>query len=58
MLARLVDAAIEQDVAALLLAGDIFDNDVGDVTSRAALAAELRRLAQGRHPDGDDPRQP
>ena len=33
-------------MAALLLAGDIFDNDVGDVTSRAALAGELRRLAK------------
>ena len=43
-LARLVDTAIEEDVAALLLAGDIFDNGVGDVTSRIALAAELRRL--------------
>ena len=46
MLARLVDAAIEQEVAALLLAGDIFDNDVGDVTSRAALAGELGRLTR------------
>ena len=46
VLSRLVDAAIEHDVVALLLAGDIFDNDVGDVTSRATLAGELRRLAK------------
>ncbi|PZQ47526.1 MAG: hypothetical protein DI556_16895 [Rhodovulum sulfidophilum] len=46
VLGRLVDAAIEHEVAALLLAGDIFDNGVGDVTSRAALAAELRRLGK------------
>ena len=46
VLARLVDAAIAHDVAALLLAGDVFDNGVGDVTSRAALAAELRRLGK------------
>lgn len=45
-LARLVDAAIEEEVAALLLAGDIFDNGVGDVTSRVALATELRRLSR------------
>jgi exonuclease SbcD len=45
-LARLVDTAIEEDVAALLLAGDIFDNGVGDVTSRIALATELRRLSR------------
>ena len=35
-LTRLVNAAIDEDVAALLLAGDIFDNEVGDVTSRAS----------------------
>ena len=45
-LARLVDTAIDEDVAALLLAGDIFDNGVGDVTSRIALATELRRLSR------------
>lgn len=45
-LARLVDTAIEEEVAVLLLAGDIFDNGVGDVTSRIALATELRRLAR------------
>ena len=45
-LARLVDTAIDKDVAALLLAGDIFDNGVGDVTSRIALATELRRLSR------------
>lgn len=45
-LTRLVDAAIEEDVAAVLLAGDIFDNGVGDLTSRVALAAELRRLSR------------
>jgi DNA repair exonuclease SbcCD nuclease subunit len=45
-LARLVDAAIEEEVDALLLAGDIFDNGVADVTSRVALAGELRRLSR------------
>lgn len=45
-LARLVDAAIEEEVAALFLAGDIFDNGVADVTSRVALAGELRRLTR------------
>lgn len=45
-LARLVSAAIEEDVAAVLLAGDVFDNRVGDVTSRVALASELRRLSR------------
>jgi DNA repair protein SbcD/Mre11 len=45
-LARLVDTAIEEDVASLLLAGDIFDNGIGDVTSRIALSAELRRMSR------------
>ncbi len=31
---------------ALLLAGDIFDNGVADVTSRVALVSELRRLSR------------
>lgn len=46
VLARIVDLAIAQDVAALLLAGDVFDSGVVDVTSRAALAAELGRLGR------------
>lgn len=45
-LASLVDTAIEEEVTALLLAGDIFDNGVGDVTSRIALATELHRLSR------------
>lgn len=45
-LARIVDAAITHQVDALLLAGDIFDSGVIDVTSRAALAAELGRLGR------------
>jgi DNA repair protein SbcD/Mre11 len=45
-LVRLVDTAIEENVAALILAGDIFDNGVGNVTSRIALATELRRLSR------------
>ena len=57
-LARLVDTAIEEDVAALLLAGDIFDNGVGDVTSRIALGHGAPPPVARRHPDGGDPRQP
>ena len=56
-LARLVDAAIDEDVAALLLAGDIFDNGVGDVRAASPWprnSAAYRR----RHPDGGEPRQP
>lgn len=49
-LARLIDAAIAHGVDALLLAGDIFDNSVADVTSRAALAAELGRLGRANIP--------
>lgn len=45
-LARLVDLAIAEDVAAVLLAGDIFDSDVVDLTARAALIAELARLGR------------
>ena len=45
-LARLVDLAIAEDVAALLLAGDIFDSDVVDLTARAALIGELARLGR------------
>lgn len=44
VLGRLVDVAIAQAVDAVLFAGDTFDNGVADVASRAALAAELRRL--------------
>ncbi|SFJ24936.1 metallophosphoesterase family protein [Albimonas pacifica] len=43
-LARTVDAAIDAQVDALLLAGDVFDGSVPDVASRAALAMELGRL--------------
>ena len=50
VLRRIVDAAIGEGVDALLMAGDIFDNGVGDVASRAALAFELSRLAQNRIP--------
>lgn len=45
-LARIVDAAIDHKVDALLLAGDVFDSGVVDLTSRAALAAEMGRLAR------------
>ncbi|HEY9039057.1 MAG TPA: DNA repair exonuclease [Roseovarius sp.] len=46
VLARLVDAAIEERVDAVLFAGDTFDNGVADVASRAALAAEVTRLSR------------
>lgn len=46
VLARIVDLAIAEQVTALLLAGDVFDGGVVDVTSRAALAMELGRLGR------------
>ena len=49
-LARLTDMAIEEEVAALLLAGDFFDNGVGDVTSRIALATHAATPVVRRHP--------
>ena len=45
-LRRLVDIAIEERVDALLLAGDLFDSGVPDLTARAALVSELARLEQ------------
>lgn len=45
VLERLVDVAIEEQVDAVLFAGDTFDNGVADVASRAALAGQLARLA-------------
>lgn len=50
VLARLVDAAVAEGVDAVLFAGDTFDRDVADVTSRAALATELSRLARNNIP--------
>ncbi|SEM61350.1 DNA repair exonuclease SbcCD nuclease subunit [Loktanella fryxellensis] len=46
VLARIVDLAIAEEVMALLLAGDVFDGGVVDVTSRAALVVELARLGR------------
>lgn len=43
-LRRLVDLAIDERVAVLVLAGDLFDNAVPDLTARAALVGELARL--------------
>ena len=43
-LGRIVDLAIGEDVRAVLLAGDLFDNAVPDLTARAALTGELARL--------------
>ena len=43
-LRRLVDVAIEESVDALVLAGDLFDSGVPDLTARAALVGELARL--------------
>lgn len=44
-LRRIVDAAIEHEVDALLLAGDIFDDGAPDMVARTALVGELARLA-------------
>ena len=41
---RIVDLAIDKQVHALLLAGDIFDNGVPDVAARTVLGRELARL--------------
>lgn len=46
VLARLVNAAVAEGVDAVLFAGDTFDNGVADVSSRAALATEIARLAR------------
>ena len=45
-LARIVDLAIAEDVAAVLLAGDVFDNDVIDMAARMVLVSELARLGR------------
>lgn len=44
VLSRITDAAIAQKVDGVLLAGDLFDSDVADITSRATLAADMGRL--------------
>lgn len=46
VLRRLIDLAIEDDVTALLLAGDVFDSSAPDLTARAVLVSELGRLAK------------
>lgn len=45
-LRRIVDLALERRVDALLIAGDLFDNDVADIATRVALAGELGRLGR------------
>ena len=42
---RIVDLAISENVNALVLAGDIFDNDQPDLKSRAFLISQLTRAA-------------
>ena len=42
---RIVDLAISESVDALVLAGDIFDNDQPDLKSRAFLISQLARAA-------------
>ncbi|MFC4237705.1 metallophosphoesterase [Thalassospira xianhensis] len=42
---RIVDLAIVENVDALILSGDIFDNDQPDLKSRAFLSAQLARAA-------------
>ncbi len=44
VLRRIVDVAIDRRVDGLLLAGDVFDNDVPDVAARTVLARALARL--------------
>jgi DNA repair exonuclease SbcCD nuclease subunit len=44
ILGRIVDLAIEHRVDALVLAGDVFDNGVPDVSARTVLSMALARL--------------
>lgn len=44
-LRRIVDLAIEHEVDALVLAGDVFDDGAPDMVARTALVGELSRLA-------------
>lgn len=44
VLRRIVDLAIEHQVDALVLAGDVFDSDVPDVSARTVLSMALARL--------------
>ena len=46
VLTRIVDLAIERDVDALVLAGDVFDGAEPDLAARAYLVAELARLGR------------
>ncbi len=46
VLDRIVDIALTEAVDVVLLAGDIFDNGAPDVTLRARLLAQLRRLTK------------
>lgn len=46
VLERLVQAAIDNSVDALVLAGDVFDSDVADVSTRAHLSRQLGRLSR------------
>ena len=43
-LAAIVQLTIDERADALVLAGDVFDNDVPDMTARTALIAQLSRL--------------
>lgn len=43
---RIIDLAISENIDALVLAGDIFDNDQPDLKSRAFLVAQLARAAE------------
>ncbi|WP_434056156.1 MAG: metallophosphoesterase [Roseibium sp.] len=47
---NIVDLAISENVDALVLAGDIFDNDQPDLKSRAFLISQLTRAADARIP--------
>jgi DNA repair exonuclease SbcCD nuclease subunit len=50
LLSRIVDVALAEAVDVVLLAGDVFDNAVPDVTLRTRFAADLARLRRANVP--------
>ena len=46
LLQRIIDTALEEEVDALLIAGDLFDGKQGDVHTAMVLQRELRRLQE------------
>ena len=53
-----VDLAIAEKVDLVLIAGDLFDSNVQPRRSVERVAAELKRLAEARDPDGHHPGHP